>query len=208
MFESSLSKIFGGPGIDLAQVTRETAATIGIQSKQHVGAYSFTQSIVVNIPKFIEQSYLVATNQKATPHDAIYLADSRDISAKRRSPSDDWKWPQGWFWGSEFKTVYAEYLSRAEQMNLIEETSKDLGMKGEFGLTVLCMAASLVPYVGPFLASAGSIAIDKLKIIQTTSPATEFPLVAVSDKTWNSIPGETKEGLIKSVKAAIKFLKR
>ncbi|KAF4237715.1 hypothetical protein CNMCM8980_002374 [Aspergillus fumigatiaffinis] len=208
MFETSLAKLFGGPGVDLAELTRESATTIGLQSAQHVGAYSLEKSIIVNIPKFIEQSYLVATNQKASPHDAIYLADSKDISAKPRTPSDDWKWPQDYFWASVVKTVYAEYLSRTEQMNLIEQTTSDLGMGGELALTVLCMAASLVPYVGPFLATAGSIAIEKLKNVESTSPAEDFTLVAASDKTWNSIPGEAKERLVKGIKSALNVLQK
>ncbi|RJE24624.1 hypothetical protein PHISCL_03048 [Aspergillus sclerotialis] len=206
MLEKALSKLFDWPKVDLANVTRQTATTITLEKKEKIGAYSTDKSLIINIPKFIEQSFLVATNREASPHDTIYIADSQDISAKRRVHSTEWMYPQEQIWVSVNGKPYADYLSRVEQMNLVEETSSELGMGAEIVLSVLCMAASLVPYVGPFLAVAGTAAIEKLKNVQKTSPPEDFTLANVTDKTWNSIPGEAKDKLIKKVKDAIGVL--
>lgn len=111
------------------------------------------------------------TTQDRSPLDAVYLNNSASIIAKKRPHSDAWKFPQEsikWEWTS---VSLSDFISKTEQVNMQESTKSHLGLGEEMALTILCMAASLVPYVGPFLATAGSLGIEQLKGVTTDSPA-------------------------------------
>ena len=96
MFMNGLNKIFGGTDIDLSVYTRQNTDVVKLEKKPHLGAFSYDSTIVVNVPQFIESSYMVASNQRAKPHDAVYLAKSADIKATRIPKSDggdNWRLP-------------------------------------------------------------------------------------------------------------------
>lgn len=95
IFENTLSKLLVDNPMDLTGITRKTAEVIKLDKAYHVGAYSFSKTLIVNVPAFIEASYWVSIGDasKAAPHDAVYLANSEDIKATRMPETDSYdKW--------------------------------------------------------------------------------------------------------------------
>ncbi|PWY94100.1 hypothetical protein BO94DRAFT_582504 [Aspergillus sclerotioniger CBS 115572] len=147
------------------------------ETRYHVGAYSVDSTLIVDIAKFVDACYLVSTNPTAAPHDALYLANATDIRGSRYEAKGSNIPPSGGkIWWSLLKDEnvksYVAQVSKAEQMNLQEAQTSDLGAGAEIALNVL-MAASLVPYVGPFLSTVGSAEIEGLTNVKVDSSAGE-----------------------------------
>ena len=216
IFENTKSKSLANTPIDLEGITRKTAETIQLNKNYHVGAYSFDSTLIVNVPKFIAASYYVAggAHSVENPHDAIYLAKSADIKATLfpKPPNYNWRVPPSVYtWEHHTKPLmrtYSQEVGRMDQISLQENSSSDLGAGEELFLNVLVMASSLIPYVGPVIATLGVEGIEALKGLRTDSSAEEAEAAGISAKIWNGIPGEAKEQLVPKLgEAANKVLK-
>ena len=145
--------------------------------------------ICLSVPAFIEASYYVSINSpgKAKPHDALYLAKSADIKATRRPLTDDadnYRLPPSPYkWEEHTKQLmqgFAASLSRSEQVNLEESVTSDIGAGTEFFASVLIMACSLIPYVGPLISTAGTDALEAMKGLRKDSTAEEAEAALIS----------------------------
>lgn len=96
--------------IDLDERARKTEETIALEKKYHTGAYSTNRTLIVNIPQFVDLSYLVAKDPKTAPYDALYLAKSAEISSTRYTASGGNIPPKDgvFWWESHVKDIYAE----------------------------------------------------------------------------------------------------
>lgn len=214
MFMNDLSKVFGDTPLDLHDYTRQNTDVITLEKKPHLGAFSVDSTIIVNIPQFIESSFLVAYDQTAKPHDAVYLAKSADLKATRVPPSDDgqnWRLPPEYYkWEvhtQQLSLSYSAELSSSEQVNMKEVTTSRLSLGEEFALSVLLMAASLIPYVGPLVATIGSKVLDNMKDIRSDSSDDEVAASGIAVDAWNALPGEAKEKLAPQLaKTAVKLI--
>ncbi|KAL8847487.1 MAG: hypothetical protein Q9221_007480 [Calogaya cf. arnoldii] len=201
--------------IDLEPINRQTADTIALNKEYHIGAYSFDSTLIVNVAKFIEASYYVSINDpsKAKPHDAVYLAKSDQIRAKRLPFSDSYdKWrlpPEYYKWEAYTKQLmrtYAGEISRADQNNLQETTTSDIGAGTESFVSLLINASSLIPYIGPLVATLGAEVLENMKGLQTDSTEQEAEAAGIQGKVWNSIPGEAKDKLVQKLAQGAKAL--
>lgn len=215
IFENTIDKFFGGKGIDLTAITQNNANSLPLNKQYHLGAYSFDSTIVVNVPQFIESCYFVSTNPSIRPYNSIYLAKSADIKATRVPPADSWdNWhlPSGVYsWVRDMPglmTSYSAELSRSEQINLIESQTSDIGVGTEFGVNILLMGASMIPYVGPLIAAGGTIMLDKMKNLNTDSSAEDAQAVGIAGSVWSSIPGEAKDQVVAKIGAALTKIAR
>lgn len=218
IFENTIGKTLADNPIELEGITRETAETIGLNKEYHVGAYSFDSTLIVNVPKFIAASYYVAggADRKDNPHDALYLAKSVDINAKRLPDPGHWILPPlvyDWrIHTQHLMRSYAKELGRMDEANLEEVSNSDLGASEEFFLSVLMNAASLIPYVGPVLSILGAEGIEALKGLRKDSDAAEVDAAGISNKIWGALPGEAKDKLgpkiAEGVTKALKYVRR
>ncbi|KAL8836831.1 MAG: hypothetical protein Q9176_006064 [Flavoplaca citrina] len=215
IFENTLSKALIDTPIDLEPINRKTAETIALNKEYHVGAYSFDSTLIVNIPKFVEASYYVSINDpsKAKPHDAVYLAKSDQIHATRLPYSDSWdKWtlpPEYYGWNRATKLLMRSYsgeISRADQINLQETSTSDIGAGTEFFVSLLLNAASLIPYVGPLVSTLGGQVLENMKDLRTDSSEQEAEAAGIQGTVWNSIPGEAKDKLVQKLGDCAKLL--
>lgn len=140
MLNNTVGKWLADSPIDLKGITRETADTIQLNIAYHVGAYSFDNTLIINVPQFIEASFWFAGKPtRAKPHDSIYLAKSADIKATRVPKSDsynNWRLPPEYYdWRIHtqlLQRTYAGEISRSDQVNLQEmksslERARNLG---------------------------------------------------------------------------------
>lgn len=88
---------------------------------------------------------------------------------------------------------YAGEISRAVQINLQETQTSDIGAGTEFAVSILLLAATLIPYIGPLVSTMGFRVLDSMKELKTDSTAQQAEAAGISSTVWNSIPGETKE---------------
>ena len=222
MFVNTLGKLVLGQPADLSDISRATAENTALHREFHIGAYSFDSTLVVNVPKFIEASFEVAANfDGASPFDSIYLAKSADIKATRvKNKQPKWELPPEyytWEWHTQkLMLSYSGQLSKADQINLQEVRSSDVSASAELAVNLLLMAASLIPYVGPVLSTLGGAVLDKMKDVENDSGAEQEEVaqraLGIATPTWNAIPGEAKEQLVKrtvsAVSKCVKMLRR
>ena len=215
IFVNTLGKSLAATPINLEGITRKTAEVIQLNKDYHVGAYSFDSTLIVNVPKFIAASYYVSggASRVENPHDALYLAKSVDIKASRLPPPDHWILPPVYYdWRVHTKHLmrsYAKEIGSMDQANLQEAaTSSDLGAGEEFFLSVLVMASSLIPYVGPLVSTLGEAGIEKLKGLRTDAEEEDPEAAGISKNIWSALPDEAKDKLVpKLVEGAKKALK-
>ena len=217
IFGNTLSKALFDSAIDLIDINRKTFDTIVLDKKHHVGAYSFDSTIIVNVPAFIEASYWVSINDssKAKPHDAVYLAKSTSIKAKRLPFSDSyehWRMPPEYYnWGLHTKPLmhsYAGDIGRQDQLNLQEASTSKVSGEAELFLNIILFAASLIPYVGPLVSTLGGQVLENMTDLRTDSSDQEASAAGISAQVWNGIPGEAKEKAVQRLsKTAISLLK-
>ncbi|MCJ1348327.1 hypothetical protein MMC31_006558 [Peltigera leucophlebia] len=144
---------------------------------------------------------------------------------KRESDFDDLlvgkslenKLPKGILLGGKFKFpgralaiewnsyTYAAFLSEIEQINLTQVSDSDLSPGAEMALTVLIMAVSLVPYVGPFLATGGTLVVERLKNV-VTSETPELGVLGITAAAWNSAPNEAKDSVVARLLPTVKMI--
>lgn len=237
------------PTLSTLKGSNTDLANLNIEPK--VGAYSFGSTLVINVPQFIESSFLVSMNLSASLQDSIHLAKSNDIKAHPRTdgfnfhhfpgnktqknvsadrlsnmdsaalkaiansadgsvveridikthPSDDYskngfKFPGRALWIEWNSYTYADFISKIEQINLIQATKSELSLGAEIALNVLIMAASLVPYVGPFLETGDTFLIEHLTHFQTSDFIDELSVFGISAAAWNAAPHEAKDAAI------------
>ena len=215
IFENTLSKLFVDEPIDLEPINRKTAETIALDKKHHIGAYSLDSTLIVNVPKFIEASYYVSINDpsQAKPHDAVYLAKSDQLRATRIPFSDSYeKWtmpPEYYNWNAHTKVLqrsYAGEISRADQVNLQEIKTSDMGAGTEFFASLLLNASSLIPYIGPLVSTLGFQVLEAMKDLRTESSEEEADAAGIQGQVWNSIPGEAKEKLVEKLSKGAKVV--
>lgn len=249
IIENTVGKLikpwFGDTVPALSTLTRSNTDLANLNIEPTVGAYSFDSTLIVNVPQFIESSFLVSMDL-SSPHDSIYLAKSTDIKAHPRTDGIDltnilgkkpqmlerqmdsktvskvmdfiskhpeggtfklntdslndsgngFKFPGRALW-IEWNTVtYAQYISTIDQINLKQVTKSDLSPGAEIALSVFTMAASLVPYIGPILATGGTFLIENLKNVKTSDDVAELNAFGVSAAAWNMAPNEVKDAAI------------
>lgn len=201
--------------IDLELIDRKNSETIALNKAYHIGAYSFDSTLIVNVPKFVEASYWVSVGDasKSRPHDAVYLAKSDQIKATRLPYSDhDRKWtlpPEYYRWESVTKVLMRTYsgeISRQDQINLQEASTKDIGAGTEFFVSLLINASSLIPYVGPLVSTLGAQVLENMKDLRVDSTEEEADAAGIQGKVWNSIPGEAKEKLVSKLANCARIL--
>ena len=88
-----------------------------------------------------------------------------------------------------------------------ETTVSRLSVGEEFGLNVLLMAASLIPYVGPLVATIGGKVLDNMKDIRSDSTDEDVDASGISVTAWSALPGEVKDKLApKLANTAVKLI--
>lgn len=101
--------------------------------------------------------------------------------------------------------TYAAFLSKIEQINLIQVSNSDLSRGAQIILNVLIMAVSLVPYVGPFLATGGTFLLERLENV-VTSETPELGVLGITAAAWNSAPNEAKDAVVARLLPTLKMI--
>ena len=101
---------------------------------------------------------------------------------------------------------YSGEISRADQINLQETSTSDIGAGTEFFVSLLLNAASLIPYVGPLVSTMGGQVLDNMKDLRTDSSEQEAEAAGIQATIWNSIPGEAKDKLVQKLGECAKLL--
>ncbi|OJJ67753.1 hypothetical protein ASPBRDRAFT_661119 [Aspergillus brasiliensis CBS 101740] len=205
--DNTMARLFDLEEADLSDVSRKVDKTVELHISPHYGADDPLQTVVVNVPKFIDACFGLYLPNPPLPYDAVYVTHCENIHAKCW-PDRPGLFPGSTVWPEEVGRSYSAVINTMDQINLQETTKSELGTGAEIGLSILCMAASLVPYIGPLLATGGDVMIEKLKNIRTDSDETDVGFLGVVSKTWSSTPDEAKSRLVKGIASALKTMKK
>ncbi|KAK2750603.1 hypothetical protein FQN57_002674 [Myotisia sp. PD_48] len=216
MDENTIGKHLFDLEVDLTNKTRKTEETVKLPRANQVGAYSIHHSLIIDIPRFIESSFWVATDPKAPVFESIYLAESANIQA---TPFTDES--LGLFyetgtigWTTVYKMLkdYAEDKSADDQVNLkqvsLETSGLDPGLK--VAIDLLLMASSFIPYVGPVFAASAAVFANRVENLGK-DPGAETKVVesmGISKELWSVAPAKTKDTVLKGIAKAVRVLKR